>query len=97
MINPYIQGNPYETEQQDAKIMADKTEKFQRLCYEVFIVSPEGRELYSMMKDQFLLAPGFSINAPNVSNLAIYWEGIREVVRGLGVAALTHEKRIVNV
>jgi hypothetical protein len=69
------------------------TFEVQRLCYEVFIVSANGKKLYEMMQDKYLLPAKFSPSDPNANQLSMYWEGFRAAIRGLKDNALIHMKR----
>lgn len=93
----YEPENPYQQDQDALSDIKRRTDLFEHLCYQVFVLNDDGKDLYEMLKDQFLLSSGFNPNHPNANNLALYWEGIREVVRGLGLAAVKHQKRVNNV
>lgn len=90
----FVPENPYADEQQSLNDTLKRTQIFERLCYEVLVENPDGARLYEMLKEQFLLSSGFNVSHPNASQLALYWEGMREVVRGLGVSAIKHQKRM---
>ena len=79
----YIKENPIDIE-------------MQKLCFEVFMRSPEGQKLYIMILENYLIPAMFSPEHPHASNLALYFEGFKEAFRGLMNMAKIHKQRIEN-
>ena len=72
-------------------------EEFQRLCYEVFVVSDQGKQLYDMLVKKFVIPSMFSIGDKDIQYSAIYWEGFKSAIRGLMDSALGYLKRANRV
>ena len=68
--------------------------ELQRLCYEVFQVSDNGKKLYEIIREKFIIPARFSPTDPSSADLALYWEGFKEAMRGLWDQGCMHKKRI---
>ncbi len=69
------------------------TFELQRLCYEVFIVSANGKKLYELLQEKHLIPAKFAPNDPYAPTLAMYWEGFKAAIRGLRDNGIVHMKR----
>jgi hypothetical protein len=85
--NPFLEiPNPYEDYEKSVqenlkhKHSQDML-KVQRLCYTVFAMNEDGKELYKELESKFLLQSLYNPVQPNVKNLALYWEGFRDCIR----------------
>jgi hypothetical protein len=85
--NPYLKvENPYgDYEKSVKKNLENKHSqdmlKVQRLCYQVFHVGEDGRELYKELENKFLLQSLYNPGQVNVEQFAMYWEGFRDCIR----------------
>ncbi len=68
-------------------------EELQRLCWEVFVGNPNGKRLYEILTEKYLLPAKFSPVDANATNLAFYWEGFKAAIRGLKDNALVHVRK----
>ncbi len=96
--NPILeQIDPYK----DVKAQQEATKKaeveLQRLCYETFHAFPEGKKLYEFLRDKYLLQACFVPNDPQAHQLAMYWEGFKEAIRGIHQLGAVHAARIAQV
>lgn len=94
--NPLIQlpPNPFQFQHEQQQKVRDEAIELQRLCYEVFHMSDTGKKLYTMLQDKYVIPARFSPHENNASNLALYWEGFKEAIRGLHDQGLLHAKRV---
>jgi hypothetical protein len=93
--NPYLQQvDPF----QDQKAKQDKVNKetieFQRLCFEVFHANNDGKALWEHIKERYLLRALFAPTHLKASELALYYEGFKEALRGLWAQGDIHLRRI---
>jgi hypothetical protein len=105
-INSFLNNAFAPFDQQDSALLKayrEKTrpnnkelEEFQRLCYEVFVISEQGKQLYEMLVKKFVIPQLFSWGDKDVQYSAIYWEGFKSAIRGLMDSALCHLKRANN-
>ena len=85
--NPYLKvENPYEDYEKSVQAnLANKHSqdvlKIQRLCYQVFHLNPEGKELFEELQNKFLLQSLYNPVQANVEHMALYWEGFRDCIR----------------
>lgn len=93
--NPFLQVNdPYQEQRKQQDEVKKEAIEFQRLCFEVFHMNKNGKELYSHIERKFLLQSQFAPSHPQAANLALYWEGFKEAMRGLWAQGDMHRKRI---
>lgn len=57
--------------------------KFEMLCYQVFIVSPDGQALWECIKERHLLDNKIDPSALNANQVAMFDAGFREAFLGL--------------
>ena len=96
--NPYLLPlpDPY-SDQKRAKEEADlHLIEFQRLCYEVFLCSADGKALVEKLKERYLIASQLDLNHPNAQYVAIWWDGFREAIRKLIGNGHIHHERILQ-
>ena len=88
--------DPFENQRalQD-KIRAEAIE-LQRLCYEVFHMTDNGKKLYAIILKQFIMPAHFSPADNNAATLALYWEGFKTAMKGLHDNGELHAKRITQ-
>lgn len=91
------EGMPGPQDYSKSRQQQTKAEEFQRQCYEIFLVNPDGKVLLESLKEQFLIHAKVDMSKPNADHAAIYLEGMREVIRGLMEQALMHKRRTSGV
>ena len=98
--NPYLSiPDPYEQYRESMKNMQWENPKgmeLERLCYEVFVISAEGKKLYQHLQDKYLIPTQVVPSHPQAMQLAMYFEGFREAIRGLLNMARVHQQRIAQ-
>ena len=95
--NSPLLGDPFEGVKHKQDEAQQANIEFQRLCYETFIAFPDGKRLYEHMRDHYLLKAVYSPADPQSKELALFWEGFRECIRGMHLSGKVHEKRITKV
>ncbi len=73
-----------------------KALEYERLCYEAFLASADGKALLEQFKERYHCAPLVDPYNPNAEKLALFFEGFREAFRGLEMAAKNHQTRILE-
>ncbi len=95
--NPFLQPmfpDPYEGINKTKKELQEIEIEFQRLHYEYFLMTADGKKLYNMLHHKFVVPSHFDPNNPNAGTLAIWWDGFRTAIRGLHEQAKKHDQRI---
>lgn len=93
--NPYLKvEDPFEKQREQIQSVKDQAIEFQRLCFEVFFVNQDGKHLLRLLQERYLHPALFSPTHQNASQLALYFEGFKEAIRGLEAQGLIHKKRI---
>lgn len=64
-------------------IINEEMARFEQLCYQVFIISPEGKALWECIKEQHLLVNKIDATEPNCNQIALFDAGMREAFLGL--------------
>lgn len=83
---------------QDAKLAADKLElEYQRLCYEIFHMNPDGKKLHEMNLNHYIVPRRSDPTATNAEQMNFYWEGFKDALRGQYNLGLVHKQRIAGV
>ena len=96
--NPYLKiDNPYEGVKNVRDEMNKEQLELMRLCHEVFHVEPKGKELMKIFRERYLSAALFRPDHPQCKELALYWEGFREAIRGFYNLGLQHQQYINGV
>jgi len=78
--------NPYDAYQKSidnslqAKHAAEML-KIQRLCYQVFMLHNEGKELLQELENTFLIKQLWNPLTEHAERMAMYWEGFRDCIR----------------
>src|SRR5690348_16933658 len=95
--NPILeQENYWKGYQQSAEQLKDKPEliAFDRLCYELFEMNPQGKEFMRYVEQRYLI-PGLSNPAhPNYAVDVIRTEGFKEAFRLIKTSVMSHNNRI---
>jgi hypothetical protein len=60
-----------------------ESQKFEQLCYNVFIVSPDGQALWECIKERHLLDNKVDPSSPSANQIAMFDAGFREAMLGL--------------
>lgn len=95
--NPYLQiQDPFEDQRKQLDEVKQKQIEFQRLCFEIFHMSDDGKKLYEMIKEMYIIPARYAPSDPVAPTLAIYWEGFKEAMRGLWNQGKVHKDRVNN-
>ena len=86
----------YRASMKDMQWENPKAMELERLCYEVFVISKEGQKLYKHLEERHLIPSQVVPSHPQAMQLAMYFEGFREAIRGLKGMALVHQQRIAQ-
>jgi hypothetical protein len=82
--NPYLSlANIYDTHKVQHPERHGPDQEVSRLCYELFHVDERGRKLFEAWRDRYLMKAVFDPQAINARDLALWWEGFREAIRGM--------------
>ena len=93
--NPFLEvQDPFEHQRKKQKDVEREAIEFQRLCFEVFHMNADGKKLYELIKERYIIRGLFSPTHDNATSLALYYEGFKEAFRGLWNQGLVHLKRI---
>lgn len=98
--NPFLRiENPYEDpklqeRQQQASL---KAAEFQRLCHSVFHEYADGKRLWEMWRDMYLMENQVDPTGSNSSNLSLWWDGFKSCGLGFYNHGLMHIKRVNGV
>jgi hypothetical protein len=116
LVNPqeYLKNNPFFTRDDEPEVIRNKREvdnkiydeqiEMERLCYEIFHVSENGKELWKILYKQFIsrslfqLAkkdPNFFTMHPEI--MSFYWEAFKDALRGLHNNGEHHKQRMAGV
>lgn len=96
--NPYLQiDDPFAhvKTQHDAASKAHL--EFQRLCWELFHVEPRGKRFMEILQERYLRQGLFDPSHPQCKELALYWEGFKEAIRGFYNLGLQHQQYVSGV
>jgi hypothetical protein len=89
--------NPFENVKHAQDEMVKAQMEFQRLCYEVFHVEPNGKKLMELLKERYLLRPLYTPDHPQAVTQSMFWEGFREAIRSFHNYGLQHIQYINGV
>jgi len=93
--NPFLRVlDPFESQRKQQQQVKDEMIEFQRLCFETFHMFKDGKSLYDLIKERYLLRALFSPADKNANELALYYEGFKEAFRGLWTQGDIHRRRI---
>ncbi len=95
--NPFLQPltpDPFEDKRHHEQQLREIEIEFQRLHYEIFMMSPEGKKLYNMLHHKFVIPSHLNPRDPQASTMAIWWDGFRTAIRGLHEQAEKHSMRV---
>ncbi len=80
------------------EILHEEANHFEQLCYQVFIVNPDGKALWECIKEQHLLANKINPSDKNCEAIAMFDAGMREAFLGLYRFAQNHQaKQLVRM
>lgn len=95
--NPYIEPeNPYQQYNESIQKLKNNPEviEFDKLCYELFGESVQGKKFIEVIKNRYLIPTLTNRNDTNFANTCIYVEGFREAFRLLINSVESHSQRI---
>lgn len=80
------------------EILQQELNHFEQLCYQVFILSDEGKALWECIKEQHLLNNKINPSDKNCEYIAMFDAGMREAFLGLYRFAQNHQaKQLLRV
>lgn len=95
MHNPLLEvPDPYQHQRAHQDKIRAEGHELQALCYDLFHVNPEGKKLYEILKNKYIIPAQYAPTHPHAANLALYWEGFKEAIRGLYDQGMVHIKRM---
>lgn len=98
MHNPLLKvQDPYENYKNSFADVNDKNLEFQRLCFEIFHMNPNGKALWQQLLERFIMKQLFDINHPNVKEHSIWWAATKAAYLGLWDQGTIHLNRISGV
>lgn len=93
--NPYLNfEDPFDAQKKQLEEIQKEQMEFERLCFEVFHMNAQGKQLYELIKERYLDRSLFAPTHANAPELALYYEGFKEAFRGVYTLGLKHLKRI---
>jgi hypothetical protein len=96
--NPYATlDNPFDQYQDSLAELAKlhpEVNEFARVCYEIFLVNPDGKILWEILHDKFLMANLVNPTANNCEHTAVYWAGFTDCIKQFDNLAKQHRQRI---
>lgn len=96
--NPHISiPDPFKDYQKSLEELAklDPTiHEFSRICYELFYMNQDGKKLWEILKDRYLLQSLVNPTLPGADLNAIYWTGFTDLIKLFNQQALQHKQRI---
>ena len=95
--NPYLQPppDPFQYVKDQQKALQKEQVEMERLCFEYFIMSDQGKKMADLLLEKFILPSHFAPNDQNADKLAIWWDGFKSALRGLSITnGRNHQKRI---
>ncbi len=99
--NPFASiENPFENYQKNLDAMVTMFPELQeigRICYEFFMISEDGKKLWELIQDKYLLGDLVDPNVAHCEMRALYWTGFTAFPKFLRQQALHHKQRIQAV
>lgn len=96
--NPYITiPDPYKDYQESIARLAEldpKVNEFGRLCYEIFFMTDNGKDLWNILEERFLHSTLVNPTAPQSEIVAVYWAGFTDCIKQFKQLANQHKQRI---
>lgn len=74
-------------------LLDSEMKRFEQLCYEVFIVSESGKQLWECIKERHLLANKVDPSSNNAEQISLFDAGFREAFLGLYRFAQNHQAK----
>lgn len=94
--NPFLEPtNYFEGYQKEIDKLKNAPEalSFERLCYEIFEMTEDGKTLMDMIEERYLLPSIVQMNA-NYQIMCIHGEGFKDAFRLLRNCVASHKQRI---
>lgn len=96
--NNYIPEDPRHKQAMAQKEAIDAfTVELQRLCYEIFHMSEDGKKLWKLYEETYIVPALYDPRLPNSEMIGAYFEGFKEALRGQYVNGIIHKNRIAGV
>lgn len=95
-INPYLQPqpDPFEDFNRRKKKREEHEIEFQRLCFEIFVQSDNGKALGDRLMKEIIIPSHYDPAIANAQTLSIWWDGYKAAMRKLIESGLIHQHRI---
>lgn len=95
--NPFIDPYDYNQGYRDSiDKLKDKPElvEFDRLCYELFMISEQGKRFIELLLERYIIPPLVRQDNPQYSTACVWAEGFKEALRMIRQSAISHGQRI---
>ncbi len=96
--NPHISiPDPYADYQASLAKLAEldpKVNEFGRLCYEIFFIEENGKKLWEILEERFLMSTLVNPTAPQSEIVSIYWNGFTDCIKQFKQLGNQHRQRI---
>ena len=95
--NPFIQPeNYFEKYQENIDSLRNQPAviEFDKLCYELFEMNPQGKKFLEICTDRYLIPGLAKLGSPSYKDEVIYCEGFKDFVRTIIQALRSHQQRI---
>ena len=96
--NPHMTiPNPYEHLQKGLEamnVMYPELQEIGRICYEFFIMNPEGQKLFEMLEKKYMWGNQVNPMMANAAETALYWTGFIDFFKFLKQSAIQHQQRV---
>jgi hypothetical protein len=89
--NPYAQ---YQDSLDELSKMFPEIHEFARTCYEIFLMSNDGKILWEILQNKFLWANLVNPTSDNCANTSLYWTGFTDCIKQFRQLGLQHKQRI---
>lgn len=83
--------------QEEAEKQSKEDREIERLCYEIFHMTEDGKKLKEKISHRLLYRMVLNPNSDTATTMAIYLEAYRSAILGLFNMAESHAQRIVGV
>lgn len=96
--NPHITiPNPFEDYQKSLEqmnVMFPELQEISRICYEFFLMSHDGKKLWELLEDKYIMGNNVNPMLPNSEIIAMYWTGFTDCLKFLRQQGLAHKQRV---
>lgn len=93
-IDPYNHFKGYQASIDKLKQNNPELIAFDKLCYDIFEMTEDGKELMKLMEDKYFFSKTVEINHPNFVLALTLAEGMREFLRTVKQVITSHKQRI---